>query len=232
MTVVSGQSRIAMKRSLGESRADHFRRMVRVMRTSMRPPRVWAWGAVAALTIGLVGIAGPASAAPPAANSAPVATATAATPVDDTVTVSYSINRAAKQIAQPVSCTLDTFAVDCGAQISTSKKLTTYSLNLTGLADGFHTFAVTFTLTDGGTATASTEFTITPPASAYAQWETACSGLNGFSAAGGSTWSCFSPRGGLSDVTAPLKPICDEAPGFFDVRDPSNIDAFCLGIEG
>jgi hypothetical protein len=85
---------------------------------------------------------------------------TAGVPVDDTVAVSYSVNRAAKQIAQPVSCTLDGVATECGVQGSSSKNLTSYSRTLAGLADGPHTFAVTFTLTDGGKATSATQFVI------------------------------------------------------------------------
>lgn len=194
------------------------------MRTGMRSSRVWAWGAVVALTIGLVGIAGPASAAPPPSNNAPLATADAV-PVDDTVTVSYRMNRAAKQITQPVSCTLDTSTVDCGVQLSTSKKLTTYSTTLTGLAAGSHTFAVTFILTDGGTATAAVEFIIDTPT-----LEEACASLGGILVPGlsGSLWACdgqpytgpqpTTPSEGLAAIgdtwSAALDPYCDSALGF------------------
>ena len=139
-------------------------------------------GAVAALTIGLMGIAGPASAAPPTSNSAPVATITAVEPVGNTVTVRYTINRAAKQISQPV-CTLDTFTtVGCGDQTGPStKKLTTYSTTLTGLESGDHAFAVTFTLTDGGSATATALFTTDAPS----LLEQECNRLGGILAVGG-----------------------------------------------
>jgi hypothetical protein len=110
--------------------------------------------------IGFVGAAAPASAAPPAGNNRPAATATADVPVDDTVVVRYEINRGLKQIAQPVSCTLDNVATDCGLQQSSTKKLTSYATTLTALPGGSHTFQVTFTLTDGGVATAVAEFSI------------------------------------------------------------------------
>jgi hypothetical protein len=142
----------------------------------MRTSKVWAWGAVAALTVGLVGVAVPANAAPPRSNSSPVATATASVPVGDSVVVDYDVNRAAKQIRQPVSCSLDGDALaDCGLQQSTSKKLTSYSANLTGLEDGEHTFVVTFTLTDGGTATVTAAFTISTSLSL----EETCSAFGG-----------------------------------------------------
>lgn len=204
-----------MKRSMGEPRADHYRRMVRVMRTGMRASRVRAWGAVAALTIGLVGVAGPASAAPPASNSAPVATITAVAPVGDTVTVTYTINRAAKQISQPV-CTLDMFTttVDCGDQTgSSTKKLTTYSTTLTGLADDSYMFEVRFTLTDGGTATTSAEFTITTAPSTYAEWETACNSVSGQDFGSFNSWTCRYALTETSSALAALGPICDRLPG-------------------
>ncbi len=122
---------------------------------------MWVWGAVAALTIGMVGFGGPANAAPPKTNSAPVATASAAEPVGGEVTITYSINRAVKQGNPSVSCTLDgTPLVDCGTPAASAKKLTSYTLNLSGQLDGTHVFEVTFSLTDGGTATATAQFTI------------------------------------------------------------------------
>ena len=132
------------------------------MRTAGRTSRVRVWGVVAALMVGFVGAAGPASAAPPASNNSPVATVDP-TVTGDSVVVLSSVNRAAKQIRQPVSCTLDGATADCGLQATSSKKLTSYSTTITGLGVGSHTFAVTFTLTDGGAAGATVEFNISPP---------------------------------------------------------------------
>jgi hypothetical protein len=80
--------------------------------------------------------------------------------VDDTVVLTYTFNRAAKPGNPTVTCTLDSDPIDCGTTTTTAKKLTTYTLSLTDLADGEHRFAVTFRLTGGGTATATTHFTI------------------------------------------------------------------------
>ena len=107
------------------------------MRAVGRTSKIWVWGAVAALTIGMVGFGSPANAAPPKTNSAPVATASAAEPVGDEVTITYSINRAVKQGNPSVSCTLDgTPLVDCGTATASAKKLTSYTLNLSGQIDG------------------------------------------------------------------------------------------------
>ena len=132
------------------------------MRAVGRTSKMWVWGAVAALTIGMVGFGGPANAAPPQTNSAPAATASAAEPAGDDVTITYTINRAVKHGNSSVSCTLDgTPLVDCGTATTSAKKLTSYTLDLSGQLDGTHVFDVTFTLTDGGTATATAQFTIT-----------------------------------------------------------------------
>ena len=123
---------------------------------------MWLWGAVAALTIGMVGFGGPATAAPPPTSSAPAATASAA--VDGAyVTITYTINRAAKPGHPTVTCSLvsdgATYTPDCSRGIPT-KKLTTYGLTFIGLPDGDYEFTLTFTLSDGGTASATTQFTI------------------------------------------------------------------------
>jgi hypothetical protein len=119
-----------------------------------------------------------------------VATATAAEPVDDSVAVTYSVNRAEKQVSSPVSCTLDGGPTACGAVTGSAKKLTSYALNLTNLADGEHAFAVTFTLTDGGSATAAALFTIdTGPT-----LEEACADSGGVlteNTADGQLWLCL-----------------------------------------
>ena len=58
--------------------------MVRATGTKM-----WVWGAVAPLTIGMVGFGGPATAAPPATNNSPVATASAEVRAGNNVVVTY-----------------------------------------------------------------------------------------------------------------------------------------------
>ncbi len=123
---------------------------------------VYAWGAVAAVAMWLVGAAAPATAAPPPHSNAPAATVVVDQIGGDTVTVAYSVNRAAHQVSQS-SCALDGTAIACGAQTSTAKKLTSYSLNLTGLDEGVHVLTVMFALAGGETVAASAEFTIVLP---------------------------------------------------------------------
>ena len=113
--------------------------------------KMWVWGAVAALTIGMVGFGGPATAAPPAKGNAPVVTASA-TVVGQTVSIVYTINRAAKPGNPTVTCTLVNTATHatttldgCGTP-SPSKKATEYRLTTPRLADGDYEFTVTLTL--------------------------------------------------------------------------------------
>ena len=97
--------------------------------------KMWVWGAVAALTIAMVGFGGPATAVPPPTSSAPAATASAAVHEDGSVTVTYTINRVAKLTNPTVTCTLDDppVSADCGKPTGSTKKLTTYTTELTGL---------------------------------------------------------------------------------------------------
>jgi len=184
------------------------------MRATGRTSSVWVWGAVAALTVGMVGVAAPANAAPPASSRAPVATASATEPVDDTVTVTYSVNRGAKQLRQPVSCTLDVVPTACGDVTASSKKLTSYSRDLTELAGGLHVFVVTFTLTDGGTATASVEFTIDTPT-----LEETCTTVLGGTMTynlGPIAWRCFADPylgGSVADVILKFIGFCESGRG-------------------
>ena len=89
-----------------------------------------------------------------------------------------------------------------------TKKLTSYSRALAGLADGVHVFAVTFTLTDGGTATASVEFTIDTPT-----LEETCTDLLGgtvtYNPSPGVTWRCLAdPYLGPFFTVVPFSPFC------------------------
>ncbi|WP_401000835.1 hypothetical protein [Agromyces sp. GXQ0307] len=115
--------------------------------------------AAVAVIAGL-GLAAPAHAAPPAKSNAPVASATAGTPDDDAVTIDYAINRGAQAVADQ-ACDVDGTPVACDAAAdTTTKKASTYSVDLGDLTDGDHRFTVTFTLTDGSSATAAAGFTI------------------------------------------------------------------------
>ncbi|RXZ50246.1 hypothetical protein [Agromyces binzhouensis] len=114
----------------------------------------------AAAAIATFGIAAPAHAAPPAHSNAPSASAMAGAPAGQDVTITYDLNRGAQAVADQV-CELDGGEVPCDdVADSTTKKASTYSVDLTGLSVGDHVFTVTFVLTDGGTASASAEFTI------------------------------------------------------------------------
>src|SRR6187402_1223080 len=103
------------------------------MRPAGRTSKVWVWGAVAALTVGIVGFGGPADAAPPSFSRAPVATAAAGEPAGDSLTIDYSVNRAVKQVRPSVTCTLDDVAIPCGGVSASTKKLTSYALSLSSL---------------------------------------------------------------------------------------------------
>ena len=97
------------------------------------------------------------------------ATASAATPkvtVQSTVngfdaTITYSINRAPNQIRSR-SCTLagPTPSTDCGSLIGSTKSSSAYRATFTRLAPGSYRYTTRVTLTDGGIASGSTDFTI------------------------------------------------------------------------
>ncbi|WP_353815999.1 hypothetical protein [Agromyces sp. SYSU T00266] len=128
---------------------------------------------LAAAALATFGIAGPAYAAPPAHSNAPAASATAGSPDGQDVTVTYGLNRGMQAVAEQV-CELDGGEIPCDdVADTTTKKASTYSVDLTGLSVGDHVFAVTFHLTDGGTAAASAEFTIEQTL------EEACASLTG-----------------------------------------------------
>ena len=104
--------------------------------------------------------------ASPAAAAAPKVTITAGPTVnaDDSVSLTYSINRQSKSIASRV-CTVDTATssttVGCGSLPATKTNPTVANVTVSGLADGTYTFTVRFTLTGGGGGTTtSAPFTI------------------------------------------------------------------------
>jgi len=88
------------------------------------------------------------------------------------------------------------------------KKLTSYSKTLTGLENGEHVFAVTFTLTDGGTASATAEFSI----STVATLEETCIAQNGYLLIGQAPsydWLCENLTSSLAELALnALMPYC------------------------
>ncbi|MGR0320936.1 hypothetical protein [Agromyces sp. ZXT2-3] len=157
----------------------------------------------AATVLVTLGVAAPANAAPSPKSNAPAASATAGTPDGDAVSIDYAINRGSQAIASQ-ACDVDGTPVACDdAADTTTKKASTWSVDLDGLAVGEHTFTVTFTLTGGGSAAASAGFTIDGPT-----LEEACASLTGtlIAAPPGFVWACGAVpyTGGLTGVDAIL----------------------------
>lgn len=108
----------------------------------------------------LLAVAAPSQAA--TKSSKPAVVTLAAVVTNDSATATYAINRTANQI-RTQTCTLDGIptACDTTADSSTRKPaLTTYAVTFDSLANGEHTFIVSFRLTDGGTVTESALFTV------------------------------------------------------------------------
>ena len=99
--------------------------------------------------------AGAATAAP----SGPSVSVTAGTPSGGSVTVTVTVNRAAKQIASCRYGVDATPAIDCPNQVGGSKS-TTYTIDLTGQSIGDHTVDVAVGLKNGGGGTGSASFTV------------------------------------------------------------------------
>ena len=121
--------------------------------------------AVMALAVGGLALASPASAG--GKSNKPAVVTVEAVPTDQSVTVTYTINRANKAIASQ-TCTLDGASTPCDTSpnSATGKPVkTTYSVTINGLDNGDHTFAVSFLLADGNGGSNSDTFTInyTPP---------------------------------------------------------------------
>lgn len=79
------------------------------------------------------------------------------------VSVQVDVNRSTNQIT---SCTyvLDADpAVSCGTNVPNGKKDSRYTISLTNQATGGHTITATVVLSDSGSASGSTTFTIAPP---------------------------------------------------------------------
>ena len=127
------------------------------MDTSRRIRRIFALLLSASL---LTITAGAVSAAP----SNPTVSVTAGTPSGGSVTVSVSVDRAAKQI---VTCQYGvdaTPSTDCPNQVGGSKS-TTYTIELANLSSGNHAVNVAVGAKNGGSGTGSASFTVvdSPP---------------------------------------------------------------------
>lgn len=123
-----------------------------------------------ALAAGAILVAATGIAAAPAASasSAPAVSLEPPSVSGASATLSFTVNRAAHSIAR-ADCSVTDAAevvtqVSCGeARPGPVRRSTVYETTLTGLAAGDHAYAVTITLTDGGTATGTTSFTVEPP---------------------------------------------------------------------
>ena len=122
--------------------------------------------AVMALAVGgLALVSSPASAG--GKSNKPAVVTVDAVPSGQSVTVTYTINRAHKAVASQ-TCTLDGNSTPCDTSpnSATGKPVkTTYAVTINSLANGEHTFAVSFRLADGNGGSNSDTFTInyTPP---------------------------------------------------------------------
>ena len=138
------------------------------------------------------------------AATAPKVTITSGpTVTGSSISVGFHVNRQTKAVA---SCTytIDGGATNtsCGAPTSAPKvKPATYSVTATGLTDGNYTFTVNVTLTDSGTASASSaSFTVVSHKAA----RDACAGAGGTFALGGSSiWSCSGPSAPIDAAAMP-----------------------------
>jgi hypothetical protein len=122
------------------------------LNTSRRSRRLFA----VLLSASLLAISAAAASAAP---SNPSVSVTAGTPSGGSVTVTVTVDRAAKQI---MSCRYGvdaTPAIDCPNQVGGSKS-TTYAIELANLANGDHVVNVAIGAKNGGTGTGSASFTI------------------------------------------------------------------------
>jgi hypothetical protein len=108
-------------------------------------------------------------------------------------TLGFTLNRAANAVGS-VSCSLIGAAdvmtpVPCGsAAPGPVRRSTTYTTTLADLAGGDYRYAVSVTLTDGGTATGGVAFTIDVPVDPVGASEAACRDLPGSTFVAGQYW--------------------------------------------
>ena len=137
------------------------------------------------------------------ASTAPKVTITSGpTVTGSSVSVGFYVNRQTKAVA---SCTysIDGGATNtsCGAPTSAPKvNPATYSLTATGLPDGTYTVTVNITLTDSGTASASsTSFAVVSHTAA----RVACAGLGGTFDLSVPFWTCSGPSAAITAAAMP-----------------------------
>jgi hypothetical protein len=136
-------------------------------------------------------------------------------------TLAFTVNRAAHAIGD-ASCSLtDASAavteVSCGTPVAgPERRSTAYQTTLSDLSPGEHTYAVTITLTDGGTATGSRRFTVEQPAPVeFAASAASCQALGGSTfvahASWWQVWSCdfdATTADAGAAASADLGPLC------------------------
>src|SRR5262249_62086371 len=94
----------------------------------------------------------------------PPSPAEGATLTTSSVSFAFSYNRKPNQVGN-VSCTLSGPTAKSGCASATTAS---YS----GLANGDYAFTVSLTLTDGGTASATRQFTVNVPVTSHLYWST------------------------------------------------------------
>lgn len=136
-------------------------------------------------------------------------------------TLAFTVNRAAHSIGDAVCTLTDPLGtltvVSCGSPAAGPvRRSTGYEVTLSDLAPGAHLYAVTVTLTDGGTATADERFTVEQPAPVeFAASAGACDALPGATFVAHSSWwqvwTCdFDAAGAEAGAAASssLGPLC------------------------
>jgi hypothetical protein len=149
----------------------------------------------AILTGALLAVVGQIGLAPAvSANSSPAVTFSDPGVAGTSATLGFTVNRAANAV-DSVSCTLTDAAdvvteVACGsAAPGPVRRSTAFTTTVTDLASGDYEYAVTVTLTDGGTATGGESFTIDEvEAGPFGAAQVACRALPGSTFAADQYW--------------------------------------------
>jgi hypothetical protein len=135
--------------------------------------------------------------------------------------LAFTVNRAAHAIGE-ASCSLTDASevvtdVSCGTPVAgPERRSTAYRTTLTDLSPGDYAYAVTITLTDGGTATGSRRFTVEQPAPVeFAASAASCQALGGSTfvahAYWWQVWSCdfdATTADAGAAASADLGPLC------------------------
>lgn len=187
----------------------------------MDRPHLRRRGAVALAVALLATAASLALAAPAGADSRPAVTSAEPVVTGTAVTLAFTVNRAEHAIAS-ADCALTgadgvAEAVSCGTPgPGPVRRSTGYTATLADVAPGDHAYAVTITLTDGGTATAVVPFTVEEPAPVeFAASVGACGALSGSAfvahAYWWQLWACdfdAASQGAADAASAVLGPLC------------------------